>query len=113
MRENCLRILKTICIKTCTRIFPKLSLKLLRSFNILIVENVLPYQCVNKCCESFFVKIVAINSKDMAYNRVWKKCFLAIMEKTIATLQTLLDFQCLAILISAKNFYEIRSSKMP
>ena len=60
-RESCLQILKTICMKTFTWIFPKLFLKFLRSFNIFFTSYLqlskardFEHLMFLKCCDSFF-----------------------------------------------------------
>ena len=60
-RENCLQILKTICMTTFTWIFPKLFLKFLRSFNIFFTSYLqiskardFEHLMFLKCCDSFF-----------------------------------------------------------
>ena len=61
--ENCLHISKKICMRTFVCVFISLFLKTLLSFNVLILEKLLPYHCVKKRYERIFVKIISLGGR--------------------------------------------------
>ena len=86
--EYCLHISKTICMKNFVCVFPKLFLKPLLSFNILILKKLLPYHCIKKRYERIFVKILNLGGwgcKGVAAPKLGRTPFHAgkISERTI------------------------------
>ena len=80
-------------MKTFPRIFPEFF-KLLLSFNILILANILPHHCASKYYEGFLSKIAATT------------------KNSIATLQALLDAQSLVLLTPAQKLEKITSTNI-